>query len=295
MCTDKTGTLTIDQVTMLRYLDCHQASNFRVLEFAYLNSYFQTGLRNLLDKAIIAFGDVGTGDFVVDTISKWKKIDEIPFDFDRRRLSVIIEECGTGDKVEGLSETKEDGTSEWENGSNEWEDGTNSSETAQGLSSHQGAEFAVRVNRAGRLSSKKARLLITKGALEEMLSICSYVQEGHEGGATITVPMTSEYRERLLGIGEDLNVDGLRVLVVASKILPPGFGSRTSLPHGAVSEVAVTNLPFDSQLHCRFSIDAAPEIRGCSLHVVSDLWGNVVYGKPSHWAGLSRGTSGLFG
>ncbi|CAM6092107.1 unnamed protein product [Calypogeia fissa] len=246
LCTDKTGTLTIDQVVMLRYLDCHQASNFRVLEFAYLNSYFQTGLRNLLDKAIIAFGDVVTGDFVVDTVSKWKKIDEIPFDFDRRRLSVIIEECGSvGHKGEVLTETKtENGTSGWEYGTKEWEDGTTkvSDPTAKDDESTKKREVAVGVNGTDLRSSKKNRLLITKGALEEMLSICSYVQEGREGGDAVTVPMTAEYRDRLMGIGEELNVDGLRVLVVASKILAPGSGSRTSLPDGAMSEVEPENL-----------------------------------------------------
>ncbi len=97
MCTDKTGTLTNDHVVMIQYLDCHEASSLRVLQFAYLNAFFQTGLKNLLDKAIIEFGDsaVDLGMSNYATL-KWEKIDEIPFDFKRRRLSVILEEKGPG-------------------------------------------------------------------------------------------------------------------------------------------------------------------------------------------------------
>lgn len=166
LCTDKTGTLTNDHVVMIKYLDCHEASSLRVLQFAYLNSSFQTGLKNLLDKAIIAFGDE-TGDSVSDYAKKWYKIDEIPFDFERRRLSVILENKELGD--------------------------------------------CTREN--------NGRFMVTKGAMEEMLDACSWVQETDEDSSVI--PMTEANRTRLLAVGESLNIDGLRVLVVATKVLPP--------------------------------------------------------------------------
>lgn len=175
MCTDKTGTLTNDHIVMIKYLDCHESSILRVLQCAYLNSFFQTGLKNLLDKAIIAFGD-DIENSVSDYVEDWEKIDEIPFDFSRRRLSVILENKLT-----------------------------------------------------------KKRLMVTKGAMEEMLDACSWVQESDDEGSVI--PMTDATRTQLLAVGESLNIDGLRVLVVATKEVPTKVVEST----GSSNEVSFSS------------------------------------------------------
>ncbi|MFA5264364.1 MAG: magnesium-translocating P-type ATPase, partial [Opitutaceae bacterium] len=84
LCTDKTGTLTQDHVVLERYVDVTNRSSEDVLRYAYMNSFYQTGLRNLLDRAILAHSDL-------DVELNCKKVDEIPFDFKRRRMSVVID------------------------------------------------------------------------------------------------------------------------------------------------------------------------------------------------------------
>jgi Mg2+-importing ATPase len=88
LCTDKTGTLTQDRIILKRHLDLHGDESEKVLEYAYLNSHFQSGLRNLLDHAVLDHVDMSKR-LQVDT--RYKKLDEIPFDFSRRRLSVVVE------------------------------------------------------------------------------------------------------------------------------------------------------------------------------------------------------------
>ncbi|WP_442754870.1 magnesium-translocating P-type ATPase [Methylocystis sp. JAN1] len=88
LCTDKTGTLTQDRIILKRHLDIYGADSERVLEFAYLNSHFQSGLRNLLDIAVLKQAEL---EKKLTPRRRFKKIDEIPFDFERRRLSVIVE------------------------------------------------------------------------------------------------------------------------------------------------------------------------------------------------------------
>jgi Mg2+-importing ATPase len=87
LCTDKTGTLTQDRIILKRCLDIHGDDSARVLEYAYLNSHFQSGLRNLLDEAVLAHVDLHAA---LGIDSGYSKIDEIPFDFSRRRLSVVV-------------------------------------------------------------------------------------------------------------------------------------------------------------------------------------------------------------
>ena len=88
LCTDKTGTLTQDQVVLIKHLNVDGEKSSRVLECAFLNSYFQTGLKNLLDKAVVS----KAADKQLSTVAQnYKLIDEIPFDFVRRRMSVILE------------------------------------------------------------------------------------------------------------------------------------------------------------------------------------------------------------
>jgi Mg2+-importing ATPase len=150
LCTDKTGTLTKDKIVLEKYLNVQGEDDKRVLRHAYLNSFFQTGLKNLIDKAILSHNnDYGFKEIEGDYI----KVDEIPFDFTRRRMSVIIE------------------------------------------------------------SKKDAkRQIITKGAFEEMLEICSYVELNGKA-----IPITDELRKEVFEQAEYLNKRGMRVLGVAQK------------------------------------------------------------------------------
>ena len=83
LCTDKTGTLTEARIHLERHVDALGRDSSRVLELAYLNSFFESGLRSPMDDAILEHKEIGT--------AAWKKIDEVPFDFERRRVSVIVE------------------------------------------------------------------------------------------------------------------------------------------------------------------------------------------------------------
>ncbi len=148
LCTDKTGTLTEDKIVLEKYLDIKGEEDQRVLKHAFLNSFFQTGLPSNMDEAVIARGlenDMKTYQEV------YKKIDEIPFDFTRRRLSVILD------------------------------DG-------------------------------KKKQMITKGAVEEILSICTLVD--YKGKVT---PITKEIKDNIKKISKKLNEDGLRVIAVCQK------------------------------------------------------------------------------
>jgi Mg2+-importing ATPase len=86
LCTDKTGTLTEARIHLERHVDATGADNPQVLELAYLNSYFESGLKSPLDDAILAHENID--------VSAWTKIDEVPFDFERRRVSVLVEHAG---------------------------------------------------------------------------------------------------------------------------------------------------------------------------------------------------------
>lgn len=87
LCTDKTGTLTQDKIVLERYVDVTNEQNEEVLRYAYINSYYQTGLKNLLDIAVLNHSE-----YAVE--QHYKKVDEIPFDFTRRRMSVVVEDKG---------------------------------------------------------------------------------------------------------------------------------------------------------------------------------------------------------
>ena len=148
LCTDKTGTLTEDKIVLERYLDIHGNENIRILKHAFLNSYFQTGLKGNIDEAVIKRGLENN---LSELTEKYKKIDEIPFDFTRRRLSVVVS------------------------------DGTK-------------------------------KQLITKGAVEEILSICTLVDDAGK-----VYPITKEIKENIRQISKKLNSDGLRVVAVCQK------------------------------------------------------------------------------
>ncbi len=155
LCTDKTGTLTQDKIILEYHLDLNGNEDARVLRHAYLNSHYQTGLKNLLDVAIIE-----TARKQLDTNKiRYKKVDEIPFDFERRRMSVVVED-----------------------------------------------------------PSGKTQM-ITKGAVEEMLQIASFV----EIDGKITA-LTQAVKQKVLEKVNELNEDGLRVIAVAQKTNPSVAG-----------------------------------------------------------------------
>lgn len=156
LCTDKTGTLTRDEIVIERHLNIMGEEDVRVLQYAYLNSYFQTGLKNLIDLAVI---DKAAEESVTYLNNEYQKVDEIPFDFSRRRMSVVLKD------------------------------------------------------RQG-----KSRL-ITKGAVEEILQICSSCEYGGE-----TVPLTGEIRAKVTQMAGQLNSEGMRVIAVASKDSPSAEG-----------------------------------------------------------------------
>ncbi|KAI3879224.1 hypothetical protein MKW98_028791 [Papaver atlanticum] len=164
LCIDKTGTLTVDQLIMVHHLDSSGLPKERVLRFAFLNSYFKTELRNPVDEAILAH--VYSNGYRFEQ-SKCKKIDEIPFDFTRRRVSVIIE---------ADSETKD----------------------------RSYPHFST------------DKIVVTKGALEEVLQVCSFCDHA-DSGSTITLSVEDQYK--ILHMGEELSNDGLRVLGVATRRL----------------------------------------------------------------------------
>lgn len=91
LCTDKTGTLTQDRIILEKHVDILGQENEDVLEYAYLNSFYQSGLKNLLDVAVLDYA--GMNDRIRAEAS-WQKVDEIPFDFQRRRMSVVVEGKG---------------------------------------------------------------------------------------------------------------------------------------------------------------------------------------------------------
>ncbi|HEY4537328.1 MAG TPA: magnesium-translocating P-type ATPase [Erysipelothrix sp.] len=149
LCTDKTGTITQDNIILERYMDVNGEDDMRVLRHAYLNSYFQSGLKNLIDLAIIERANTYNMD---DLVNYYRTVDEVPFDFARRRMSVVVED------------------------------------------------------RSGK------RQLITKGAVEEILNICTYIDRD---GAVFE--LDDETREEAMDVYMQHNNDGLRMIAVAQK------------------------------------------------------------------------------
>ena len=149
LCTDKTGTLTEDEIVLERYMDVTGNENKRILKHAFLNSYFQTGLKNLIDVAIISRAEKENLNILKE---QYVREDEIPFDFSRRRMSVVLRD---------------------ENGK---------------------------------------RQLITKGAVDEIISICSFIDING-----VAVKMTPEHRKKAYEVYEKHNNEGLRVLAIAQK------------------------------------------------------------------------------
>jgi P-type Mg2+ transporter len=84
LCTDKTGTLTQDKISLIKYLDVHGENSDKVYQIGLYNSYFQSGLKNPLDEAIL--------NYKIKEIESFNKLDEVPYDFNRKRLSVILKD-----------------------------------------------------------------------------------------------------------------------------------------------------------------------------------------------------------
>ncbi|CAI9109562.1 OLC1v1009406C1 [Oldenlandia corymbosa var. corymbosa] len=162
ICIDKTGTLTKNTAIMIDYLDCWGTPKEKLLNYAFLHAYFKTQQKHPLDDAIMAYAYANNFRFQP---SKWSKIDEIPFDFTRRRVSVILEP-----KILDIS----------------WN------------------------------TYFRGRVLITKGALEEVVKLCSFVED--DDGTNLST-FTVQDNERILNISEKLSSNGLRLLGVAIKRL----------------------------------------------------------------------------
>lgn len=149
-CTDKTGTLTEDKIVLEKYLNVNGEEDFNILKYAFLNAYLQTGLKSNIDEAVVAKAKtVG----IENSVEKYKKIDEIPFDFSRRCLSVAVE-------IDNKDE------------------------------------------------------LITKGAVEEILNICTTFEYNGQ-----TEKLTNEKIENMRKICKNLNEEGFRVVAICKKII----------------------------------------------------------------------------
>ena len=157
LCTDKTGTLTQDKIFLERHTDVFGHNSDEVLAFAYLNSHYQSGLKNLLDHAVLEHVELQTD---LRLAQDYRKVDEVPFDFVRRRMSVIVSE--RNDHHE----------------------------------------------------------LICKGAVEEMLDVCTQVRVVEDTGVQ-DLPLDATLRARVLEVTRGLNNEGLRVVAVAMKETPP--------------------------------------------------------------------------
>ena len=169
LCTDKTGTLTQDRVILERHMDIAGEESERVLEYAYLNSFYQTGLKNLLDVAVLEYAEVHEKLHVSE---RFAKVDEIPFDFQRRRMSVVVEQ------------------------------------------------------------DHGKHVLICKGAVEEVFSVCSRVEL--QGEMRPIVPgMLDQLRE----LAHGLNEDGFRVIAVAYREIPL---SQATYTHADESDLVLT-------------------------------------------------------
>ena len=159
LCTDKTGTLTMDKIVLERHLNVFGFEDNEVMKWAYLNSYHQTGLKNLLDVAVLEHVELHD---CLKEGEAYKKVDEIPFDFQRRCMSVILEE------------------------------------------------------------NNHKHLLICKGAVEEVLDLCTHAFDPGEDDelqikTDAIIPMDEKMRETILKTSRKLNEEGLRVLLVAIK------------------------------------------------------------------------------
>lgn len=210
LCVDKTGTLTQNRIALSLHLDMRGDDSERVLEFAYLNSHFQSGLKSQLDVAVLQHVEL---DHKLLLQRHYKNIDEIPFDFVRRRLSVVFSRDDRG-----------------------W------------MFARQ--EFTRLLRRLYRLRSPGSgnHVLICKGAVEEVLSICKYYEIDGKVGT-----LSAGRRADALAKSRALNEDGLRVVAVAYKEI-----ARPKASYSIEDETVLTLLGFVAFLDPpKESVDAA--------------------------------------
>jgi Mg2+-importing ATPase len=148
LCTDKTGTLTEAHIRLERHVDVDGNDSARVLELAYINSYFETGLKSPLDDAILKHSEID--------VTRWRKLDEVPFDFERRRVSVLVED-------------------------------------------------------------DKSRLLVVKGAPEDVMRLCTGCEYGRDCNVRAHDAASSAVTKKLL---DSLSAEGFRVLGIAWRNVP---------------------------------------------------------------------------
>lgn len=215
LCTDKTGTLTQDKIALARHADAWGADTDEVLNFAYLNSHYQSGLKNLLDRAVLAHVELAAE---LKLAEAWRKVDELPFDFQRRRMSVVVAALANGQELQ-----------------------------------HQ---------------------IICKGAVEEVLAVCTQVRSPDPAGARVDAsldgarampvqPLDAALLARTQAVTAALSAEGLRVVAVAVKTLPPAqttysVADETGLT--LIGYIAFLDPPKES---------AAPALRQLAAHGIA--------------------------
>lgn len=194
LCSDKTGTLTLGRVILERHLDVLGRESEKVLQLAYLNSFYQTGLKSLLDAAVLEHAELESG---LRVATDYRLVDEIPFDFSRRRMSVCVE------------------------------------------------------------TEKREELLITKGAVEEILAVCTQVEIDRR-----PQPLDEEARAAARRLVSELSSEGFRVIAIAFRRFPLGRGRYTQADEASMTLagfMAFLDPPKDS---------AAPALRALAEHGV---------------------------
>ena len=147
ICTDKTGTLTLNKIVLIENINILGKEDIKILHYAYINSHYQTGFKNLLDTAVLKHANENE---INDIVLDYQKIDELPFDFKRRRLSIIVED------------------------------------------------------------KKKEKILICKGAIEEVMGICNYYEIDKK-----EYPLDTKAIEKIRQLNEKYSKEGYRVIAVA--------------------------------------------------------------------------------
>ena len=211
LCTDKTGTLTQDRIALARHADAYGQDTDEVLNFAFLNSFYQTGLKNLLDRAVLDRVELVA---TLKLQEAYRKVDEIPFDFERRRMSVVVASL-----VDGLDHHHE---------------------------------------------------LICKGAVEEVLAACTRVRIQEPTDACLdgarampTVPLDAALLARTQAVTAGLNAEGLRVVAVAVKTLPPDQATYSAADEAGltlIGYIAFLDPPKES---------AAPALQKLAAHGIT--------------------------
>ena len=177
LCTDKTGTLTKDKITLQKYINVLGEEDLEILQYAYLNSYYGTGIKNLVDKAVIVYGNEHK---IKEVLKEYEKIDEVPFDYERKRMSVVVK-------------------------------------------------------------NEEGYIMITKGAIEEVLKCCENVKYKEE-----IRPLTDKLIKQIQINANNLSNMGMQVIALASKKEYSGinvFGSKDEEKMTFIGYVAFLDPP----------------------------------------------------